>query len=1214
MNETEIVHRLQQAIGEHARGELEAASAACREVLIAAPHRADAWSLLGVILRRQGQIQQALAAHREAVRRQPDFPEAWNNLANTLRELRQLPEAAECYRQAQRLRPGWMEPGLPLVDVLREAGRLDEAMAAARQAIAADGDHPEPWMLLGNCFQEGGASDQAVVHYQQALNRNPDSAQYHYNLGNALRDLGRLEECLDSYRRALALQPDFVRAESNRLFTLQADPAQTPQSLLEAHLAWDRRHGQPRAGRFPPPAPPREPDKVLNLGLVSADFGQHPVGYFLLPVLPHIDRGRFRLFLYSGRSREDEITARLKAQADGWRAVAPLSDDDLLRLIRQDGIDILLDLSGHTMGNRLPVFAMKPAPLQGTWAGYVGTTGLAAIDFLVTDRFENPPGSEAFVREKLLILPDGYVCYQPPAYAPEVGELPALKNGFITFGCFNNLVKINRKVLDLWGRLLQDLPDARLLLITHQLDMTILRARLKRHFAAMGVAERVMLRGRLPHEELLARYNDIDIALDPFPYSGGLTTLEALWMGVPVVTLGGERFCSRHSISHLSVVGMTDGIATDEATYRQKALELAADRPRLAELRRTLRPRMAASPACDGARLAANLQTGLRRLWQAQCPPPGPPEGSVRAKVEGLREQGRLQEALQASRELPEGSLSALLLRVDLLDRLDRFEEAAGIYGELLRLKPEIPELHHNLGAVRLRQGRVREAIGHLERALSLGLDEATLHANLGNAHLLLGTDLDACARHMALALERRPDDACTAVLLTFVQQKRCDWQGFDTLRQRVVEPALAWQGGGVPPSPFPFLSMPTSLSGAELRQLAARFADWFESRVTPAIHPPATAMPRKLRIGYLSADFHNHPTAHLMLGLFKRHNRHRVTVFAYSLGPDDGSHYRRRIREECENFVDLEKADIAEAVARIRQDGIHILVDLKGYTTDSRMEILAHRPAPLAVAWLGYPGTSGARCIDFILTDRHVTPPDRQADYSERFIYLPNCYQINDRDQPVASEIPLPEECELPSRAFVFCCFNAHYKIDPQTFDCWMAILREVEGSVLWLMEGIHSSRENLRREAQRRGIDPSRLVFAPVWPKERHLARLRLAHLFLDTWIYNAHTTASDALWTGLPVLTRTGHHFPARVAASLLHAAGMGDAGLIVESAEAYRERAIALAQSPRQLQALRSRLERRRPGCPLFNTDAFARDLESAFAEMWRLHIQKGKNAP
>jgi predicted O-linked N-acetylglucosamine transferase (SPINDLY family) len=432
-----------------------------------------------------------------------------------------------------------------------------------------------------------------------------------------LKDQGNLDEAVACHRRALELKPDYAEAHSNLLFDLQYCPGVTPEALAAAHAEYDRRHAASLRGAFVGQEKVGDRRGRLRWGFVSPDLGRHPVGYFLVRVLENLSRKRQATICYSDRIVKDDLTHRIQAAVTGWRDATGISDQRLAEQIRADRIDILFDLAGHTAGHRLLVFARKPAPIQVTWAGYAGTTGLKAMDYLLADRYEIPAGAERHYQERVLRMPDGYVCYDPPAYAPAVTPLPALDRGQVTFGCFNNPAKVTPQVIEAWARILRRLSGARLVLKFRGFDDHGVARRFAEMFAAQAIAPgRLELLGFSPHAELLAEYRRIDLALDCFPYSGGLTTCEALWMGVPVITCPWETFASRHSLSHLSNVGLTETIARDVDEYVELAVSLAGDVPRLAALRAGLRQRMAASPLCDGKRFAGHLMSLLRGVWE----------------------------------------------------------------------------------------------------------------------------------------------------------------------------------------------------------------------------------------------------------------------------------------------------------------------------------------------------------------------------------------------------------------------------------------------------------------------------------------------------------------------------------------------------------------------------------------------------------------------
>lgn len=479
---------------------------------------------------------------------------------------------------------------------------------------------------------------------------------------------------------------------------------------------------------------------------------------------------------------------------------------------------------------------------------------------------------------------------------------------------------------------------------------------------------------------------------------------------------------------------------------------------------------------------------------------------------------------------------------------------------------------------------------------------EALYH--MGALLLARGKTMDEALAWFEKAAEADPNNLTAETMALRARLERCDWSVIDRAKALVTKVTNP-NATGTAPSPFSFLGYPFPISEADLLRIARRRAEQIAAPVTPlpAIRPMSKA---RLRVGYVSSDFFNHATAHLMLGLFSRHDRQKVEVYAYSFGPDDKSDYRKRIMADVDCFRECAGLSSKAIAEQVRADGIDILVDLKGYTRDCRSDIFAYRAAPVQVQYLGYPGTMGADFIDYVITDRIVTPPETQPNFTEKLAFMPHCYQVNDIKQPIG-KIPTRAEAGLPETGFVFCSFCAHYKIDPVTFGSWMEILKSVDGSVLWLIKGAPQAEENLRREAEKAGVAADRLIFAPFKDKAEHLARFTLADLFLDTCYYNGHTTASDALWAGVPVITVPGETFSSRVGASLLHAVGLPD--LILPDFEAYRAKAIELARNTLALAHVRNQLSMQRFTWPLFDTKRFAVAMDALYHQMWQEQVER-----
>jgi predicted O-linked N-acetylglucosamine transferase (SPINDLY family) len=513
-----------------------------------------------------------------------------------------------------------------------------------------------------------------------------------------------------------------------------------------------------------------------------------------------------------------------------------------------------------------------------------------------------------------------------------------------------------------------------------------------------------------------------------------------------------------------------------------------------------------------------------------------------------------------------------------------------------IELRPNLAEAYTNLGAALQDLRRVHEAADCLRAALKLNPNDATAMQSLGNAVRDGGDSAEAIACYRK-SLELKPDCLSALGQLIHQLQHHCAWDELPELTAQAIaaveaEPVVnSGSTTDTPLPPFAFLTMHAATSSRQQQRCAARWtahctrlavpvAEWWKDQDSAK----QCSDPR-IRVGYLSADFRAHPVAELIVELFETHDRSRFAVTGYSYGPDDGSAMRRRMEAAFESFVDLRDLPLAEAIQRIVTDRIDILVDLTGFTQHSRPEILASRPAPVIVNYLGYPGTMGADFVDHILVDDFIVPSDRQPYYNERLVHLPGCYQVNDTRRQISTTTPSRSECGLPDEGFVFCSFNNNYKITPAVFDVWMTLLREVPSSVLWLLESNRQAPINLRREAERRSVDPRRIVFAPRQALPDHLARHRLADLFLDTFPVNAHTTASDALWAGLPVLTLAGETFVSRVAGSLLRTIGLSE--LITTNLSDYHALALRLAGEPDLLSDVRQRLAANRNTSSLFD---------------------------
>lgn len=601
------------ALAHHRRGEIAQAEALYKFILARQPRNPDALHLLGMAAHQGGRHMEALSLIQQAVQVNNGVAEYHDHLGVVLIALGRHEEAIAALRQTlgmDQKRPNtWIALGRAQMNL----GRVPRALESFKTALELAPDNVDALSNVGVCYYEMERLEEAKTNFQAALRHNPAVAAIWNNMGAIQIEQGDADASVEAYEEAIRRDPGYSQAYCNRLMNEQYRPSVTPERLLELSRGWDESF-------TPKPTPtlaprPRNPGEPIRVGFLSPDLCRAPVGYFVCGMLRSLDRRGFTTLVYSTTPRLDDLSADIKRHVSLWRDVRALSDDRLLMTIRADGVDVLFDLAGHTKGNRLRVFARRAAPVQVTWAGYVGTTGLSTMDYILADRLQIPEADERFYTERVIRMPNGYVCYEPPPYSPLVGPLPAERNGYVTFGGFHNVGKAGALSVSTWARVLHAVPDSKLILAYKKLNDPVVAARLRRRFAEAGIPdERVVIEGSTPHWQLLNRYNDIDIALDSRPYSGGLTTLEAMWMGVPVVTTPGRTFAGRHSLTHLTNAGFGDLVAADEDGYVRLASELAADRRRLAELRRGLRPRLIDSPLMDPRRFARDFGEVVRAI------------------------------------------------------------------------------------------------------------------------------------------------------------------------------------------------------------------------------------------------------------------------------------------------------------------------------------------------------------------------------------------------------------------------------------------------------------------------------------------------------------------------------------------------------------------------------------------------------------------------
>ncbi len=600
-------------------GEPEQAIASARRAIQIQPEDPQAHGILGLIYQKLQRLDEAVSALREALQLAPHQANIHNDLGAVYVAMKNPAEAEKSFREAIRCNPNLAEAHNNLGGVLLEKGQIDQAIAEYQTTIRLRPSNPQAQKNLSNALRRVGRFDEAADACNRAVQLNPRYANAFNNLGTLRMEQGRLDEAMDCFRRGMAIEPEITRFHSNLIFTMLFHPDTTRQSQAEEESKWRARHAEAFERNIQPHDNDRTADRPLRIGFVSPDFRDHSQAFFTVPLLSSIDRDQFEVYCYDDVETHDKITQRIQSHAKQWRRILGKGHDEVAKVIREDRIDILIDLTLHMERNRLLVFARKPAPVQATWLGYPGSTGLRVIDYRISDPFLDPvDNDESIYSEQTVRLPESFWCYDPLC-----DDLPIGDRRTMTFGSLNNYAKVNPPLLGLWKQVLDEVPGSRLMILcpsgkTRQVVTNLLGS------------ERVTFADKCSRRRYLELYRQIDVVLDTFPYNGHTTTMDALWMGVPVVSMAGERAVSRGALSILSNMGLAELVASSPGQYVQIATGLMKDEARRTGLRRTLRQRVQASPVMDAPRFARNFQSILRTMWKRYCSPSSEPNRGER--------------------------------------------------------------------------------------------------------------------------------------------------------------------------------------------------------------------------------------------------------------------------------------------------------------------------------------------------------------------------------------------------------------------------------------------------------------------------------------------------------------------------------------------------------------------------------------------------------
>ena len=1127
-------------------------------------------------------------------------------------------EAEQLIYRAIELKPDFADAYHSRGVMFHNAVLQKEAEELFRKVLDYEPDHYKAMTSLATVLITQDQAPEALSLCNKALKLNPDYAPIYHNLGNIMQGFGQAEEAVKYLKKSLAITKQ-DSAYSCLLFVMNLIPSFSQQDIYNESSRWGRRHLK-NALKHQQHLNSRHPERRIRIGYVSGDLKMHPVTFHFKPVLTSHNKRHVEIFLYNSFPHADELTEELAECADVYRDISALSDEKSETLIRQDGIDILVDLAGHTGFHRLGLFSRKAAPIQVTWLGYFNTTGLASIDYIISDPITIPPDHDRYFTEQVFRLPDCRFCYQPIANAPPISATPALRNGHLTFGSFNNIHKITPQVIAVWSRLLLSIPDSRLILKSKSFKNETVTEDFIAKFVRHGVkTDSIELRLNSPYTDMLSEYCDIDIALDTFPYNGGATTCEALWMGVPVVSLAGGTPISRQSKAFLFTIGYPEWVATTADEYVEIISRLTSDINLLQSIRTGLRQKMADSPLCDGNKFTVHLETAYRQMWQRWCSDVALPVTFRRFSTDELcaagvnyLKDGEVQSAFDMfNRVLRRNSrhLQALNGLAKVYQNNGDYSSATKTFRRAIRKDPTHFYSYFNLGFMLLNSAKFKEARTEFLHALECDPDHVETFINLCICSRLLSR-LEEAQRYAEKALDLSPDHATALGSLAFVLGDQGNIAGALEMLNKALE--LEPESLVVLTGIIPFHFYDTGTRQKEILELSKRIGFVISKTCYPeSVVQRSYESKEHLRIGFVSPDFCYHPVGQLLVALFKEFDPERLSLYCYSNGliPDPWTEWYQSRATAWRSIVKTSDRDAAELISH---DRIDILVDLSGHTIGNRLPIFGLYPAPIQVSWIGYGHTTGMDSIDYIIADDDFIRPQDEQWFSEQVMRLPHsrfCF---------VPPAPSPEVVEPPfldNKYITFGSFNNPMKLSEQVVAAWARILLSVPRSRLILKYKAYKDmtvRNRYYNLFAKHGVVSSRIEFRKNSIPFLMMAEYGEIDIALDPFPFTGGMTSLISLWMGVPVVTMSGELPVSRQTESFLKLVGLKD--LVAFNEEKYIATVINLAQNPEKLCEIRSTLRDTMATSPLCDAKAHAVEVEHAFFEMWRMKMESTQKHP
>lgn len=1164
-------------------GEMMAARKRCEKLYELYPFHPRVMHGTGLLQYRTGEQSEGEALIRKAIELKPDYSDAYQNLGRMLYYGQRLDESEEQFYKASELAP----------------------------------DDCKPWASLALIATQKERYRDAMTYCQKAMALNPDYYLIYSTLGAIMMGMGKALEGVSYYRQGLKLKKEHS-IHSCLLFAMNLFPHITQPDIYMESARW----GKLYTSRFLRAARPHfnvpDMNRKLRIGYVSGDFKTHPVAYHFGPVLAAHNKNEFEIFLYNSYPRYDDVTEQLVEFCDCYRDISRLPDEKADTLIRKDGIDILVDLAGHTAYNRLLLFARRPAPIQVAWIGYFNTTGMQAMDYLISDEITIPRDEDKYFVEKIVRLPGSRFCYQAPVYAPEVGGLPCQGKGYITFGSFNAVHKHTDEVIALWSRVLHAVPGSKMILKSQAFMDEEAKSEYVARFERNGVSrDRLELRLKSPHPKMLAEYGDIDISLDTFPYNGGATTCEALWMGVPVVTLEGATPIGRQTKGFLYAIGYQELIGSSPDEFVAIAVRLAADTERLAEIRSGLRSAMSQSMLCDGRLFADNLEMAFKTMWLTWCNAVISPQelssvSTRRFSTDELCDIGHV----MLKDERPDDAMIFFVksLRRDprhirSINGYGRSQEMSGnhdrarkVYRRALRLDPASFESNFNLGCYYLDRNQLSLSIKYLKKSVEAEPGNFDALLNVGIATRASGRFYEG-RMFIQKSLELNPASQVAKRQLALIEASLGDVPNAVFLLKGLIDEGT--DDLDTYSSCAALLSYNEQASQQEIFSLSCRLGSILSKTVISTVSYSGLEPEKScLRVGFVSSDFNNHPVGLLLAAFFREHDRSKLELFCYYNGSrhDMVTDWYQSAASAWRQIKELSDSDVA---TMIHNDKIDILIDLAGHTTGHRLPVFQFRPAPIQASWLGYWNTTGLSSIDYIIADSNFIRPQDEDLFREKVVRLP--YNRFCFTPPNPSPMIVDQPC-VDNGYVTFGSFNVLTKVSDSVIAVWARILQRVPRSRLIIQCKAFADAPVRRYVVDKfvsHGIARNRIELRKNTSMYLMMASLSEVDICLDPFPFTGGMTSLLSLWMGVPVVTQCGEIPVSRQTASFLQLIGLDD--MITFDNEAYIERVVQLAGDQSRLHALRAGIRDVMLASPLCDAVGHAGQLQELLFKMWHERV-------